>query len=186
MREGLNALRDMLRGIHTFLRCDCGCKVCSTEEVLGSRNCCAHNKVYKRIRLLWEECVCPKGEYDQWHRLECVMGTCSLCGIDQLPLCPSEITAADGYLLRWKCFQYEEVGKTPDGRPRKRIKETFMETTPSLFLDYIRPKIKQFIKHSFVASWQDGACKEMMVRIFIYSQSPHYVQFQRCICSGTF
>lgn len=154
-----------MHGMHSYLNCNCNCNICDSASEVHSTTCSASSMVYKRISQLWEECVCKKGEYDQWHKLECVMGTCNECGIEKLPLCPAEVSASGGYLLRWKCFRYEEVGKTMDGKPRKRIKETFMETSPSVFLDYMRPKIKEFIKHSFVASWQDDACKEMMVLV---------------------
>jgi hypothetical protein len=165
MRQGLNTLRDLVYGLHAFLKCNYACNVCTNTSVVESTCCNAHSRVYKRISVLWEECVCPKGEFDQWHKLECVMGTCGQCGIDKLSLCPAEILGLEEYKLKWKCFQYEEVGRTAEGRPRKRIKETFMETSPSVFIEYMKPKVHQFIKHNFVASWQDEACKEMMVNM---------------------
>jgi hypothetical protein len=35
----------------------------------------------------------------------------------------------------------------------------------SMFLDYLRPKLQQFIKHNFVMRWQDTQCRLAMVNL---------------------
>jgi hypothetical protein len=43
------------------------------------------NKMYVKPTLectrgvtkLWEDCVCPKGELEKWHKLGCLMGECA-------------------------------------------------------------------------------------------------------------
>jgi hypothetical protein len=65
MMQGLNALRDLMYGLHAFLKCNSTCNVCTNNSVVESTSCSAHSKIYKHINLLWEECVCPKGEFDQ-------------------------------------------------------------------------------------------------------------------------
>jgi hypothetical protein len=51
--------------------------------------CQAHNKVYKGVTGLWEECVCPKREFEEWHRLDCLMGECVECGVGKLSIYPN-------------------------------------------------------------------------------------------------
>jgi hypothetical protein len=94
MRQGLNALRDLMYGLHAFLKCNCACNVCINKSMVESTSCNAHNRVYKHISLLWEECVCSKGEFDQWYKLEFVMGTCKQCGIKKLLLYPNKAVVA--------------------------------------------------------------------------------------------
>jgi len=54
---------------------------------------------------------------------------------------------------------------TDEGIPNKRIKEAFKETSLSMFLDYLRPSLQVFIKHNFVARWQDNQCQLSMVTL---------------------
>ena len=67
MKTGLSALRDKLRGFHTTINCICQCVVCIGEEQGTSFH--AHDQIFKYITLMWESCLCPKGEYERWHRL---------------------------------------------------------------------------------------------------------------------
>jgi hypothetical protein len=64
-----------------------------------------------------------------------------------------------------KCFEQDIIGVTYEGRPKKRIKETFKETAMSMFLDYLHPKLQQFIKHNFVARWQHTKCRLVMANL---------------------
>ena len=60
----------------------------------------AHDRIYKHITSMWEACLCPKGEYDRWHRLECLMGDCSRCGFHFFKVCPQELLESDSFLLK--------------------------------------------------------------------------------------
>jgi hypothetical protein len=42
-----------------------------------------------------------------------------------------------------------------EGRPKQGLKKPFKETFPSLFLDYLQPKLEAFVKHNFIARCQD-------------------------------
>jgi hypothetical protein len=159
MKVSLSNMRDQLHGLHASLGCNCTCEVCG----LGDIGCCAHIKNFKRMTLLWMECVCPKGELDQWHNLACLMGECEYCGVKLLQICPQEHSASSSALVKWKCFEYNVVGVHEDsGRPKKCIKEAFKETTPGEFIMYLKPKIERFVTHNFIANWQDDQCKKMM------------------------
>jgi hypothetical protein len=64
--------------------------------------------------------------------------------------------------VSWNCFELEVIGVNEDGRPKKKVKECFKETSSSTFLEYLRPKIQLFVKHNFVARWQNAQCKIFM------------------------
>jgi hypothetical protein len=81
----------------------------------------AHENVWQSCSDFRRACVCPKGELDTWHRLECLMGTCEHCGVKILPICPSESSMTNLTLLKWKCFEYEIAGVVDDGQPWRRI-----------------------------------------------------------------
>ena len=166
MRVGLNTLREEKRGLHAQRGCSCACAVCSTvlDDAAADGVCCdAHHSVYKRITQLWEACLCPKLEFAEWHNLSCLMGECEDCGVETLPLCPHELSSEEEPKLRWKQFSYVQIGMDREtGKPKKRLQEVYQETSPVLFINYMKPKIAAFIKHNFIANWQDHQCKEMM------------------------
>jgi len=72
MLVGLNNLRNKLQGL--YVHCLCRCMVCIGN---GEGICCIHEPTFKRTTLIWEACVCLKGEFDVWHRLECLVGDCT-------------------------------------------------------------------------------------------------------------
>lgn len=165
MRQGLNNLRDHLKGIHRIPYCACDCIVCRDEVADGDATCSAHTRVYQRVSALWTECVCPVSELEQWHQKPCLMGDCPDCGVKLLKLCPFELSSGGGVTVAWKCFENLEVGSTSNGEVRKRITEVHKQTEPGVFVRYLQSKVKVFIKHNFVASWQDQQCKEMMKNV---------------------
>jgi hypothetical protein len=38
----------------------------------------------------WEDCVCPKGDFEEWHKVNCLMGECVECGVGKLLICLNE------------------------------------------------------------------------------------------------
>ena len=99
--------------------------------------------------------MCPKGEFDVWHKLECLMGDCSSCGFHLLSFCPLELSVSNTFTLKWKCFEYYQVGvDTQTGKAKKRIRETATHE----FLSYMEKTVTTFITHNFKARWQDEQC----------------------------
>lgn len=162
MKAGLSNLRDKLRGMHTSANCQCDCAVCA-GNVEGV--CHAHEQVFKRITLMWEACVCSKQEVDIWHKLDCLMGNCLDCGFHLFPLCPFEESNTDSFTLKWKCFEYVQVGVDNAGKPKKRLQEAFKLTPVHEFLSYIEKTVTTFITHNFRARWQDEQCQLMMKNV---------------------
>jgi hypothetical protein len=56
----------------------------------------------------------------------------------------------------WKCWEKDIIGISDQtDEPRKRIREVFKETTAADFVAYLKPNIQKFIRHNYVACWQD-------------------------------
>ncbi len=90
LRQGLNNIRDVKKGIYTTNECGCGCSVCNRVLDQDFMTCQAHVKAYKGMTMLWEECLCLKLEFEEWHKLEYLMGSCHNCGLkNKLPICPN-------------------------------------------------------------------------------------------------
>jgi hypothetical protein len=67
-------------------------KVCAHHE----HEVCAPCKVlYKGTTSLWESIVCPKSEFDEWYKKECLYGECTTCGVGKLYLCSKELDGID-------------------------------------------------------------------------------------------
>ena len=159
LREGLNRIRDARKGFHFLQDCLCECEVCGSEQ-RHEVNCGAHTKVYTGTTSLSQEIVCSKSEDVQWNALSCVMDDCDNCDISKLAICPLESAAST--TVTWKCFENEVIGHTPEGKPRKRIVEAYKETSAIVFFEYLKSKLPQFVRHNFIARWQDDHCKLSM------------------------
>lgn len=130
LREGLNAMRNAKKGVHAFLSCTCNCPVCVSPSESTS---CTADSTYKGVTMLWEQVVCPKEDSAEFHKLQCLMGSCSECGTESFQICPQELSNTT-WTLRWKCFENEVVGFDDNGDPRKKIREVFKETTCAEFI----------------------------------------------------
>jgi hypothetical protein len=86
-------------------------------------------------------------------------------GVAKLSIYHNECFTYVSWVVAWSCFKQDIIGVTEEGRPKNRIKEAFKETSTSMFLDYLRPKLHQFIMHNFVARWQDNQCKLAMANL---------------------
>ncbi len=130
------------KGVHTTNECGCECSVCNRVLDQDSMTCQAHVKAYKGLTMLWEECLCSKLEFEEWYKLDCFMGSCQNCGVEKkLPICPNESSSSNEWKMSWKCFELEVIGVNEDGRPKKRVKKCFKETSSSTFLEYLKGNI---------------------------------------------
>jgi hypothetical protein len=99
--QGMNYIRDSQQGIHTFNDCDYQCFVYMTDDNVEHMSCGTHDKTCKGVTKLWEECVCPKEEMQEWHQLDCLMGKCVECGVQKLCVCPHEYSEDDSWKVSW-------------------------------------------------------------------------------------
>ena len=162
MRTGLNDLRSCSRGLHSSQSCNCAWNICGD----GEGHCEAHSHAFERLTILWTSCLCPKGDFDKWHKLDCLMGNCVECGVKKLDFCPQELSFSINQTIKWKCFEQVVIGVHEDtGRDSKRIQQVHKETSPGEFVSYLKAKVGNFITHNFVANWQDCECRKMMQHV---------------------
>jgi len=70
---------------------------------------------------LWEDCVRLKGEFEEWHRLDYLMGDCVQCGMNQLAICFHECFVGGSWEVACKCFEQNIIGVTYGSKPKKMI-----------------------------------------------------------------
>jgi hypothetical protein len=81
LHVGCNNMLAMNKGIHDQVGCQCDCvHVCQHEEEGGGGECQASIKFYISFSKIWEEVICPKGLYIEWHQQECLLRQCILYG----------------------------------------------------------------------------------------------------------
>jgi hypothetical protein len=107
-----------------------------------------------------------RGSFDVWHKLDYLMDDCTQCGFHLLSLYPLELFDSNTFCLKWKCFEYYQVGMdAKTGKPKKRLKEAFKETHVHVFLSYMEKTVTTFITQNFKARWQDKQCQLMMKNV---------------------
>jgi hypothetical protein len=139
-------------GLHSQIDCDCDCEeVYRGYQGLG---CAASLIAYAGLTALCEAILCPKAEDVKWHARDCLFGNCVNCGVDFLPLCPIEEEGSSSSLVKWKHFAMETI-TTKTGLQRKKLQLVYEETTSDKLVSYLKPKLKTFVRHNFVAKWED-------------------------------
>ena len=139
---------------HSACSCNCrpGCG-CHCEEVClvkDSDHCGAHLMTFPGITAMAESILYPIKDDNGRHTRECVFDDCDNCGVDFLPLCPIEEDGLEKYIVKWKHFAMGKI-ITKKGEVRKKLQLVYKETTFDQFLSYLKPKLQEFARHSFVA-----------------------------------
>jgi len=98
--------------------------------------------------------VCPKGEFDEWHKCKCLFGDYFRCAVHILPLCPKEIIGSNFDMVQWRHYDLETTMARYDS-PLKKLTFVYKTISFAEFVDYMKPKLQHFIKHNFIARWQD-------------------------------
>ncbi len=117
-------------------------KVCSHHE---HKVCAPCKTSYKNITCLWESIVCPKGDFDEWYKKECLYGNCSTCGERKLRFCSKELNGIDECPIQWRHYALEEIG-SKNGKPLKELTLAYKNTYLDEFIGYFKPKLQLFVK----------------------------------------
>ena len=88
-------------------------------------------------------------------------------------MCLAEEDSPKDFILKWRCFEKTIVGQTNDGQPKKRTREVYKKTCVGEFLEFLKPKLAEFVTHNFVARWQDSQCKNAINEIPEDAILPH-------------
>ena len=158
LRVGFNYMRAM-SGIHSKTACECQCEVC--ESLIGESHCSAESSTFAGVTAMAESILCPKSDHNQWHRRECVFGECESCGVDFLPLCPTEEDGTSVQKVKWKRFSMENI-TTKKGEVKKKLTLVYKETSSAELVSYLKPKLQDFVRHVFVAKWDDEQFKNCL------------------------
>jgi hypothetical protein len=88
--------------------------------------------LYPGIIKFWEEVVCPKGLFDEWHCKKCLVGECLLCNVETLEFCPCKTDVNIATLMQWRQYAMIVVGKDKARNESKCLKLEYMETIPNV------------------------------------------------------
>ena len=127
--------------------------------------CAIGTSAYKGLTELWQGIVCLKGEFEEWHELQCLLGSCADCGMKLLPICNNKVENLNGMLIEWWRFALEQT-TSRKGKVSKKLALVYKKTFPNVLLEYMRLKLQHFVKHNFVAKWQDSQFKTC-IKLFL-------------------
>ena len=128
MEELLSAFNQLRTksGIHSKAECTCQCEVCLNKTNVD--HCVARVFVYPRLTAISEAVLCPKPANTAWHSKDCLFGDCLNCGIDILPLCPTEEDGLSQTMVPWKHYEMQSIMTRKDLQ-RKKLQLVYKDTT---------------------------------------------------------
>ena len=91
------------------------------------------------------------------------MGSCQVCGIHKLKFYPSKLSTDT--LIKWRRLVYVEVEKTRAGLVKTVLQLQYMETPPRVLIDYLKPRLVEYIVHNFISKWQEKEFKRTLSRL---------------------
>jgi hypothetical protein len=141
----------MGKGIHDDYSCTWN-EVCNIQKHHYTQpldKCFVNLVFFNDLTQLWMSVFFPKPELSLWHAKSCLEGLCSNYGVDNLKVCLKELNPSQ--LVQWKNIKYEVVGKTNDGRDKKARKLEYHESHPIVLLEYLKPHLKEFTLHNYIA-----------------------------------
>jgi hypothetical protein len=56
-------------------------------------------------------------------------------------------------MVKWKSIGYKIIGMTEEGNPQKASVLEYRETLPRELIEYLKPKLRAFVLHNYIASW---------------------------------
>ncbi len=70
------------------------------------------------VQNMCDQILCPKGTTYEFHKLKCIQGDYSACGISTLQVCPFEVDVNNVTTISWHQFEKVLVGRLIDGKDR--------------------------------------------------------------------
>jgi hypothetical protein len=149
--RALNEFRKDLSSIHGACLCDCEAVCSRGAEPSSHQGCGAAVQAHDRFSAFWFSVLCPINPNWLWHKRECLLGECSSYGVDTLNICPLELRS--NQVIKWKSIGYEIIGHGEDGRDKKAPKVMYNKIAAREFFQYLKPKLKAFIRHNYFTQW---------------------------------
>jgi hypothetical protein len=123
--------------------------------------CGASIATFPGLTNFWSSVLCDKGVDEFWHSKDCLLCNYADYGVStMLRVCSGELNSQK--LVTWWCFGQETVGINSKGKDRKVVKLEYKETTTVELIEFMKPKLSFFVKHNFLATWQDAKFKEQL------------------------
>ena len=156
LKDGFNAMR---RGsVHKNYQCPC--QLCRPEP--GVQQCMAAHATFTGVTALCETVLCPKDKAEEYHNLGCIQGSCELCRVSTLRICPQELSMSSDALVSWRRFEKVFVGRGDDGGDRHALRLEYKMTPPTDLITALKTCLEKFLIHNFEAKWQDHQFKTCM------------------------
>jgi hypothetical protein len=95
--------------------------------------------------------LCSKGKIEDFHKLKCIQGESSRCGISTLQLCLHEVDTNNQNMVSWHRFEKVWVARSNDGKDRHTMHLAYKQTPPHVLVTFLKPKLVEFVVHNFEA-----------------------------------
>ena len=156
LKDGLNSMRHGT--VHQ--NCVCPCNLC--RPVPGATACMAAHATYPGVTTLCQIVLCPKDDTEEYHKLECIQGSCEICGVSTLQICLQELSTCSDALVSWGRFEMVFVGRGEDGSDLHAPRLEHKMTPPADLVMALKTGLEKFLTHNFEAKWQDHQFKTCM------------------------
>ncbi len=77
-------------------------------------------------------------------------GQCISYGVDKFPFCLEESNGSIEALVKRTRFAMATTSKS-----LKKFTLVYKKTSSDEFVEYLKPKLQNFVRHNFVSRWQD-------------------------------
>jgi hypothetical protein len=74
-----------------------------------------------------------------------------------MKVCPSKLNS--NILVFWHKITHVVVGKTNDGWKKKMFWVDYCETRPGVLIEYLTPKLQDFVRHNSTPKWHEKEFK---------------------------
>ena len=145
MKDGLNSMRH--GSVHK--NCQCTCALC--RPVPGLLGCMAAHATFTGVTALCETMLCPKDDDQEYHKLDCIQGSCDICGVSTLKFCSQELSVSSDALVSWRRFKMVLVGRGDDGGDRHALRLEHKITPPADLVTALKTSLEKFLTHNFEA-----------------------------------
>ena len=100
------------------------------------------------VTTLCETMLCPKDDDEEYHHLDCIRGSCELCGISRLKLCPQELSMSSDVLVSWHRFEKVFVGRGEGGSDRHALRLEYKMRPPANLITALKMSSRKFLKQN--------------------------------------
>jgi hypothetical protein len=138
-----------------YFQCSEACNPLFTHHQPQRPSCLSSESILKGVTNFWQKIVYAKLEFQKWHALDYIKGKCPDCDMNLLKFFSLEKDLEHETFLNWKCFQEVLAGMTKIGQPKIVIRLEHIQNQCLEYLDFMGPKLQQFVIHNFVVTWQD-------------------------------